>query len=87
MFFTYVGVHTLKQYGYTSMLFRTGRDVTNSGTSAGHPLNRVEDMVRKELNRVRRDRLAKREVNELRHTATVGEAIKVQSEEGVNMFR
>lgn len=79
--------HTLKMYGYLSLLFRTGRDVTNGTISAGHPLDRTEDLVSDSLKTQRRDRLHGRSQEEIRHIGKIhGKPTSLGSDDS-NMFR
>ena len=61
----FLGRHLIKMYGYMTMLFRTGRQVTMGGFF-GHPLDRTEDRVMKALLTAQRDRLQHRAAEELR---------------------
>ena len=83
----FFGYHTVKMYGYISMLFRTGRNVTNAGTGPSHPLDRIEDIICNESMTTLRDRLQNRPGEELCHMATIhGKPTPVGSEES-NMYR
>ena len=77
----FLGRHLIKMYGYMTMLFRTGRQVTMGGFF-GHPLDRTEDMVMKALRVAQKDRLELRSGDELRHIARIHEhAIPLNTEE------